>query len=189
MRHRPRRGNPATLSPAQQALAAANVGLVFWSIDRLCGRLPRADLDLDALRGAGLEALCRAATRYKARRGRFATFACGCIRNAVMSELRRAPAAPRDGRMPKRIREARLDEIGQAPVRPRFASAPPPDADARAAWKLLDRLPARTAHVVAARMEGRTLQEIADVLGVSRERVRQIFVMGIRQCQRAWKRR
>jgi RNA polymerase sigma factor (sigma-70 family) len=175
--HKPRR-----LTPAQQALAAANVGLVFWAVDRLCGPGPRADLDLDAMRGEGLLALCRAAGRYDRRKGRFSTWAYKCIRNAIVLQFR-----PSLKKIPKRTREASVNENG-FDYAPRFESAGPPDADARAAWKLLDRLPARTAYVVAARMEGRTLQEIGDGLGLSRERICQIYHKGIRQCQRAAKR-
>lgn len=146
-------------------LVEANLGLVGYVLNTF---YPSFGRNQDMYQ-EGCLALVRAAEAFDAGKGVFSTFACCCIRNRFRQFLR---GDRRQGRFEREQATGALflDKLENPPVECTI------DID-RAVYEALLGLcrPERAAEVMSMRMEGKTLKEIAEVMGFSRERARQIY--------------
>ncbi len=180
------------LTPEQARLATANQGLVYKAAKKYlnCG------MDFDDLVGEGQLGLLHACVGFDPSRGAFTTYATWCIWGEIKRALThksRLIKIPADER-------AKLNESGgshlaisEGQLGWSLASIPE-DRDAEAsdnreavemAVASLSTLPDRHADVLRLRFgigtERQTLREIADDLGVTKERVRQIETAALKQ--------
>lgn len=149
-----------------------------------------ARLDPEDLEQMGFLGLWHAATRFDPARGvQFDTYATLCIRGLILSGVHRYRYG--GGADSARLRlcgmdrdaEDVIDLFGQAPedVFEQVAHADEL-AQVRAA---LDQIPTRDAHVLRARAQDRTLEQVGAELGVSREMARQIELKALPRLRRA----
>ena len=158
---------------------AAHIGLVRYLVARRYTGEARADLISE-----GLLAIVKVADRYDPARGTPATFLEPHIDGAVLRELARR----------RRRQEVSLtteDPDGTERAREIAVEDPEPArADARRdVERILAQLPAREALLLRVRFgldgeEPATLEEVGAVLGVSRERARQIEAGALRRARR-----
>lgn len=187
--------SPATRSRGAQtrgalALFEAHRELVSIWVAKLWVLHRYARLEVEDLEQMGYLGLWHAATRFDPARGvQFDTYATVCIRGLILQGVHRYRFG--GGADPARLRlcgmdrdaEAVIDLFGEASddVFERAAHAD----DLEHLRRGLDRIPAREAHVLRARAEDRTLQQIGAELGVSREMVRQIELQALPRLRRA----
>ena len=84
-----RRANLTPLTSEQSALAAANVGLVFFTVRKMARRYPSVRRVEDEALTESFVALVRAARGYDPAKGAFSTYATACIWSAVTHFIRR----------------------------------------------------------------------------------------------------
>lgn len=161
-------------------LVESNLGIIGWAISRwgIYG-------DFDDLHTAGLDGLLKAVDRFDPWRGwQFSTYAGWVIRGTLTDFVRRE-------RKSGLVRQ--LAEEGQIPSRP---SSPVPGsspADGVLRWALAENLGYLTDRerlVISMRfpLDGsrcHTLVEIADVFGLTRERIRQIQIVALAKIRKA----
>lgn len=75
------------LSPEQQIMVEANIGLACLKAFRYAGRLGLQHHDRELCRSAAYEALCRAALGYKASSGKFSSYAGRIIDREIATEI------------------------------------------------------------------------------------------------------
>lgn len=165
------------LTEEQRALAAANVRLVSYAINRFA-RVQVGSTHHAALRSELKLSLCRSALTYDPAVGRFSTYAMWLMRRTIRRYLAAANTHKR---------RAEWEEVSwSALVTPDGKALPDPE-DTRELEScrgveirdLLDHcrrlVTPREWEVLVRRLQyDEGLHEIADVLGISRERVRQI---------------
>jgi RNA polymerase sigma factor (sigma-70 family) len=149
-----------------------------------------ARLEVEDLEQMGMLGLWHAANRFDPARGvQFDTYASLCIRGLILSGVHRYRFG--GGADPARLRlcgmdrdaEDVLDLFGEAPDNV-FEQVAHQD-DLAKVRHALDQIPSRDAHVLRARSEDRTLQQIGAEIGVSREMVRQIELKALPRLRRA----
>ncbi len=159
---------------ARQKLASENRGLVACALRKL--GLPRDDEDLWS---AGLLGLTRAAQHYNPERGfKFSTYGFYCARREILNELRtrnrwRRETCSTDLSDPGNMVEA----VAAAPEE----NDPGRDlaADLARAIEEADLTTNERTAIRARFFQGKTLEEVGEELGVSRERARQIQNRGL----------
>ncbi len=165
----------------RNALAEANLPLAHWWAARRAGDARRLDDD-DARQVASL-GLLRAAELYDPASGyKFTTYAGYWIRQFLMRAGRYAPVVrckAKKGRPPTCFR---LDPDRHDPVAPEG----PCPSEVDEVCDALRFLGPRLRHVIELRfLEGWTLEEIGQELGVTRERVRQLERQALDKLRRA----
>lgn len=169
----PRRQRLVAAYLARFPCPAASVRAVFPGVWALCevNRVPPEDV-----RAAGFLGVCTAAARWRPGRGmRFQQYALMWVRATVECEFRRAPRF-------RANKAGRVLETGLPPNIIDYRRA----ADVSDLGDVADRvaaLPERWRRVLELRCEGYTLREVADRLGVTRERVRQIASQATARCR------
>ena len=168
---------PVHLSPAR--LYARNTALAGLVLSRFPSLPWEAREDA---RGAALLALWAACQRYDGARGfTFSTFACGCIKNAVLNHLRQRR---QQGQIPVVSLETPIGD-GESDLADMLADtqAEKPGAallDRAGFDALLAGLPSRQQAVLrAVYAEERPLSEIAEGMGVSKARAGQIHLQAL----------
>ncbi len=132
-------------------------------------------LDFDDLHSIALTALWRATRDFRETEGvSFNTYAYRCISNALEHEQQRVHRARRRTWLRSRVLDMDQQERSSA-----FASADPTPEKAYASLEtaraVLDAAKPKNRAVVAVLLEGGSLQEAADVRGITREQARNIF--------------
>lgn len=151
--------------------ASEHLGLVGMIV----GKRVRPDHpDADEYRGVATLALVRAARDYDPAKGRFSTYACRAIINAVNCEWNYRHRKRRDARRTVGLTDgvARWCGVRDKPGRMELDDERRDTMDRAATC--LAALDERGADVLMRRASGMTLREIGADLGLSRERVRQI---------------
>jgi RNA polymerase primary sigma factor len=146
-------------------MVADNIGLAYAMARRFRRNIPEDDAVSDCMMG-----LAQSARWFDPQRGfKFSTYAC---RAMLVEMIKRREKIARQARLVKTV-----DLTGdRAPDQRPDGSL---RVDARDAWLLIDKLPSRIGFVIRQRMEGKTLQAIGDVLGLTKERVRQMELEAI----------
>jgi RNA polymerase sigma factor (sigma-70 family) len=154
------------LTARQQTLAAENLAFVWWYAGKYAPQVPQGHPDREDLESRLVDAYVRACQLFDPARGnRFVTYAGVWLRSALSDFCRR-----------KSLRETPTDPkmLGEN----LFAPEQDDPSDPAATRKLLGRLrrmaPREWWLILVMRSEGRTLQQVADHFGKSKERVRQI---------------
>jgi RNA polymerase sigma factor (sigma-70 family) len=211
---RPRTGGPEAAPPARTVedrnrLVTDNLALVGWAIKKWFRQasavygVPEEDLAQEGYIG-----LLRAAELWDPARGTFATCAAQWIRQRVGRYLLgadfvrvpvhvtgaerrelRARLAPRGWPVLPSGDEATLPDPGSPDPAAEAAERERLELGRHVAEDLLRQLHPRPRFVVEQRLAGRKLQDIADELQLSRERVRQIQLIAIRRLRRLARRR
>lgn len=176
-------GTVVPLTADRQALAAAHVGLAGWWLRE--NPWAARWFGEDAY-GMALAAIARAAGEFRPELGfAFTTYASQCIRYAMLREADHREHPKRKARVvslhaelgPDRV--TLLDMVPDRPADERDLTAS--EAADRVA-DLLRRVTPREREVLRLRyLDGLTLSEVADRLGISNERVRQIEKIAIRR--------
>ncbi len=167
-------GGPAPATPHD--LVLANMGLAGAAVRKWL----RSGIDPDDLRQIAMEALCRAAIRYDARKGKFSSYACPTIERALM----RASRVEQGWRRRAVLDEPLGPDADESVITTLPSREAPPDAttalrgfDRAARVAGTDRTRAIARAVLDLRLladEPETLEEVGEPFGVSRERVRQV---------------
>lgn len=169
---------PEELFEANQALAH-HVARGFRKI-----LVDAARVDHEDLIQWGLMGLWHAAQRFDASRGlQFSTYACNCIRGYILSGSNRyryggSPYAACNhdhGEIALVDTALTLDLWGSTHCSETFDAAAAAE-DVERVRSAIDRLPPRWGDVMRFRLDGRTLTDVGRIVGVTRERVRQIEI-------------
>lgn len=164
------------LTDEQRRLVEDNHDLIYWF-------MTKHKLDFDTFYSYAAEGLCRAAAAYNTDKGEFSTFAHRCMLNAVRSYRKDKKRTTRDAAgctivslQSKAVgSDGEEIEIGELLVS--IEQDTDDWIDAKDALKrIISALDSRSAKIVMMKAYGYTNQEIADHIGVSRERIRQIRV-------------
>jgi RNA polymerase sigma factor (sigma-70 family) len=177
-------------------LATEHLGLVFAIALRLRRAVPW--ISVAELASVGVVAFLEAIPRWEPERGSLATFVSPYVRGAMLRFIR----------LDRPIRAA-INDVGNDPPSTSFDATfrsedgteatmhdtipcPGPDPEALASQlheinavrAMLQRLPPRERTIISARIEGQSLREVGEHLGLSRERIRQVESSGIVMMQR-----
>ena len=157
------------LNKRQQKLAAANLGLAYARARTWAGRL---GVDMDDLIGPAQIALCRAVRAFDPAKGRIGTLAYRCIDHEIIG-------------WHNRYRKHTMAQATEFGLRQRPDHRIAVGVDAIDVWeKSMALLDSREQAVLSMRLRfGKTLGEVGQVIGVSRERVRQIQYKAIAKCR------
>jgi RNA polymerase sigma factor (sigma-70 family) len=179
---------------ARNARVMENSKLVYKmaSVLSKCGMMTR--LDLDDAHQEGMLALTRASDKYNPAMGAFSTYACRSICRQIRIANRRAslikiPDSYRPDK-PSFVFEKQLKSVSASDpaVAKKMAYEAVPYEEPHnytALYDCIDKLPPRLASIIRQRLKGNSLQAIADPLGLTRERVRQLAEQGqksIKEC-------
>jgi RNA polymerase sigma factor (sigma-70 family) len=192
---------PPRTDAERNALVEANLRLVFSLVGR-CTRSDTPHADRDDCAQAGALALLRAAAAWDESRGTLATVAWVAIRREIYQELCRRDLirVPQQRRGERRVKVAQLDEDAKHrqladPAADADPDGPPggrggvpPDKVERTELVALALKAALPRQRMALRLrfwEGYTLREIAEVLGVNKQRAQQLVDEGIARARRA----
>ena len=148
---------------------------------------PRGSFD-DDYTSAGLAGLWRAVQDYDPDTGPFTTYAAWWIKSGVREERRRRPTVVltrddiRKGHRAQgnKSLDSPMDSGGSyTDALPDLDAVDPCEvlhesAEAARLHRILETFPPRTCYILKARMNGKHLQEVADELGLSKQRVQQI---------------
>lgn len=168
----PRRAAPRPpIDDDRRRLAAANTALIAAAVDQCPTLWPGNDRE-EAL-GVATLAYLDAVRDFDPQRGRLSTIVYYAVRNRLWNTCVRERA--KRGRRAAYLRELRGRRAWTDPEPPREP------ADTR--W--LDLLDPRTRRVAELRASGLTFRQIADRIGLSPERVRQVLLEA-RPIVRAW---
>lgn len=157
-----------------ERLVSENRKLVWYVIRRT--RLAGAEEE-DAV-SLGMEALLRAARGFDESRGiEFSTYAATCIQRSLWHLAQQQNTGNR------RLRLVSFPDADGRPFTPACPepACPPPDLDDLGALSaMLDALPPRERLVIESLyLEGKTLRQTGALVGVSKERVRQIKLLAL----------
>lgn len=188
MPHTPGAAAPAPSRPAEERdrLVQDNLRLVFACLSRYYPCVQRKSHRWDDMVSVGLVALLRAATLFDPSMGfRFSTFACVAIRREVGRALH-VEIRDRAARLPSTGDD---EPAGSAVADPRgvdpadaAAESDADDARRRAVEDALRHLPEQRRRAVELRqLQGLTLDDAAEAMGLSRERVRQLELRGLQR--------
>lgn len=185
----------------RRSMAADNIGLAKYIARKIIRkhiatiRVFRRDFALPDVHQAACLGLTVAAHRFDSSRGiKFSTYAAWWIKNYVYAEIRSIPLIrmpPRSGVKSAgcmRVRDRTFDALYHIePMTATLAATIEAPAEESASDTALDvqeiiaRLPDRTQQILRLRAAGQTLGLIADRLGISKERVRQIECAALRK--------
>lgn len=171
---------PPVNSPAEvERLVADNQRLALHVLARLCRIHPAvARLDWDEARQAALLGLWRAAQLWESSRSQFSTYAWYAVRSAVLAEAcAESRGRRRNGSVSLETLAAQDGELVSLD-RIRILAVPANDLDPDDRRELVERGLARLRSeprrlLLLRYQHGLTLQQVADLLGVSKERARQ----------------
>lgn len=180
------------LTPEQQDLVNDNIGLAGFFVKRY----PPKHLDSDDAYAESLLVLCRAAKHFRPElQIKFSTFAASCWVHFLMT-IRDKVRAKRNGYWETlEIEEMSIRDDETSAVASFASDTEQADKIASARedvammLKLIHGLDERSGQVVMRRIGGENMAEIGKSLGVSRERVRQIFDTAVACLRRRWARR
>jgi RNA polymerase sigma factor (sigma-70 family) len=167
---------PKRLTREQSALAANNTGLVYAMAHKWKG----LGIDFEELVSIGQEALCRASRGWDPTRGvKFSGYACQSIIKSFIrtaQDRQRKKTIPLSGPFDTQRPESVADD-NPGPV-------DSPAARAEMLEKALAVLDERERSVLALRIQsGMTLQVVGDIIGLTKERVRQIEAAALQKCR------
>jgi RNA polymerase sigma factor (sigma-70 family) len=150
-------------------------------------------LDLDDAHQEGMLALTRASDTFNPAMGAFSTYACRSICRQLRIANRRAsfikiPDSYRPDK-PYYVHEKQLKSIStdHPTIAKRMAYEPVPyeePQDYTALYDCINQLTPRLASIIRQRLKGNSLQAIADPLGLTRERVRQLVEEGLKSLKK-----
>lgn len=160
------------LTDEQQKLVSDNLGLAY----QCAGKWPIRGLDTDDNQGEALFCLCRAASRFDASKGfAFSTYAVSVWMNWRKTSYQITNNPNRDGN----VIFARYNHEDLKDWEPRDKGIDPRELidikeDIDKKLELMVHLDQRAQKVLRLRAEGKTLLEVSRIIGVTRERIRQI---------------
>ena len=183
---------PVRTRPADE-LVLANRGLAASCVHTFLRRNrvpPSLGLELDDLMGEARLALCRAALKWDPARGRFSTYACTAVFNALISlcapgrrsAFERLPVMSLHTPVGKGDDDTLVDLLpdpGES-VQTRVMDR----AIVETVWHAMWQLPERERSALLCMLDGRNSREIAHQWGCSRQRVDQIHGRAVRRLRR-----
>ena len=186
--------------------AAENIKLCHWYVHRIQNQFWAAGSTYDDMLQAAYLGLVRAAETWDPAKGKFATYGFHWMRQAVQREaspFQWQVHVPVHAWTTAKVREfsitdntsgyramsdtskariSTLEEVIEDKRQTRLAEITESDIDFE---KYLSGLSPRQADIIAKRFrEDKTLQEVGDTYGITRERIRQIERIAIRDCKR-----
>jgi RNA polymerase sigma factor (sigma-70 family) len=177
----------------RNARVMENRKLVYKMASVLSKRGIITRLDIDDAHQEGMLALTRASDTFNPTMGAFSTYACRAICRQMRIANRRAslikiPDSYRPDR-PNYVYEKQLKSVSTVDPtvakKMTYESVPyeePPNYTAL--HNCIDQLTPRLASVIRQRLKGNSLQAIADPLGLTRERVRQLVEVGLKSLKK-----